>query len=176
MAGAPVGKELGRFSFQRFTGNEGIDGEMDPRSQNLDPDGEDDGRGIPDMDGGSIMMVVATDAPLSDRNLRRLASRALMGLARTGSSGSNGSGDYVLAFSSSPEVRRTPSQGARAVEDLPNDAMAGLFQATIGSTEEAIYNSLLKATDVTGRGGRTAEALPLEEVRAILEKYGVIGG
>jgi len=122
------------------------------------------------------MMVVATDAPISDRNLERLASRALMGLARTGSSGSNGSGDYVLAFSSSPDVRRGPSQGPRTIQDLPHDAMAGLFQAAIESTEEAIYNSLLKATDVTGRNGRTVEALPLDEVKEILLKYGVIGG
>jgi D-aminopeptidase len=121
-------------------------------------------------------MVVATDAPLNPRNLERLAHRALMGLARTGSSGSNGSGDYVLAFSSGEEVRRGVSRGPREIMDLPNDAMAGLFQATIESTEEAIYNSLLKATDVTGRDGRTARALPLDEVREILGRYGVIGG
>jgi len=171
MGGAPVGKELGRYAFQRY-------GEANPNQQNPvpAPEGGDDGRGIPDMDGGSIMMVVATDAPISDRNLRRLASRAMMGLARTGSSGSNGSGDYVLAFSSSPEVRRTPSQGPRTIQDLPNEAMAGLFQATIESTEEAIYNSLLKATDVAGIGGRTAEAVPLDELVVVLRKFGVIGG
>jgi D-aminopeptidase len=174
MGGAPVGQELGRYAFQRY----GEDGEANPNQPNSAPapEGGDDGRGIPDMDGGSIMMVVATDAPISDRNLRRLASRAIMGLARTGSSGSNGSGDYVLAFSSAAEVRRTPSQGPRTLQDLPNDAMAGLFQATIESTEEAIYNSLLKATDVTGNGGRTAEAIPLEELKVVLRKYGVIGG
>lgn len=174
MDGAPVGKELGRYAFQRYR----EDGEGNPNQQNPapDPEGRDDGRGIPDIDGGSIMMVVATDAPISDRNLRRLASRAIMGLARTGSSGSNSSGDYVLAFSSSPEVRRTPSQGPRTIQDLPNDAMAGLFQATIESTEEAIYNSLLKATDVTGIGGRSAQAIPLEELKVVLRKYGVIGG
>ena len=120
------------------------------------------------------MMVVATDAPLSSRNLERLARRALFGLARTGSSGSNGSGDYVLAFSSAEEVRRTSSRGPREILDLPNDDMAGLFQATIEATEEAIYNSLLKATDVTGRGGRTAAALPIEETVEILKRYGVI--
>lgn len=176
MDGAPVGQELGKYAFQRFGENDQSEAKPNPRDQGPDPEGNDDGRGIPDIDGGSIMMVVATDAPISDRNLRRLASRALMGLARTGSSGSNGSGDYVLAFSSSPDVRRTPSQGARSIQDLPNDAMAGLFQATIESTEEAIYNSLLKATDVTGRDGRTAEALPLDEVIVVLREYGVIGG
>jgi D-aminopeptidase len=175
MDGAPVGQELGRYSFQRYLDG-GSDDEPTLPGQKPDPEETDDGRGIPDSDGGSIMMVVATDAPISDRNLERLASRALMGLARTGSSGSHGSGDYVLAFSSSPDVRRTPSQGPRTIQDLPNDAMAGLFQAAIESTEEAIYNSLLKATDVTGRNGRTVEALPLAEVKEILRKYGVIGG
>ena len=120
------------------------------------------------------MMVVATDAPLSDRNLERLARRALMGLARTGSSGSNGSGDYVLAFSTAKEVRRSPSREPREILDLPNDAMAGLFQAGIETTEEAIYNSLLKATDVTGRDGRTARALPLDDVLEVLREYRVI--
>lgn len=168
MDGAPVGKELGQYSFQRYVEEGG--------SAQAEDHPDDDGRGIPDADGGSIMMVVATDAPLNPRNLERLAHRALMGLARTGSSGSNGSGDYVLAFSSGEEVRRGPSRGPREILDLPNDAMAGLFQATIESTEEAIYNSLLKATDVTGRDGRTARALPLDEVREILGRYGVIGG
>jgi len=171
MGGAPVGRELGRYSFQRYV----EPGEVDPR---LHTTGEsssgDDGRGVPDLDGGSIMMVVATDAPVSDRNLERLARRALMGLARTGSSGGNGSGDYVLAFSSALEVRRGPSRGPREVAELPNDDMAGLFQAAIEATEEAIYNSLLKATDVTGRDGRTATALPLQELLGVLRKYGVI--
>jgi len=122
------------------------------------------------------MIVVATDAPLGSRNLERLAQRALMGLARTGSSGSNGSGDYVLAFSSAESVRRRASRDARPIHDLPNEGMPGLFQAAIEAAEEAIYNSLLKATSVTGRGGRTAEALPIEETVEVLRKYGVIGG
>ena len=175
MDGAPVGKELGRYSFQRYVQGEGT------RAGGLEGDGEagkteDDGRGIPDADGGSIMMVVATDAPLSSRNLERLARRALMGLARTGSSGGNGSGDYVLAFSTAPGVRRTSSRGPREILDLPNDDMAGLFQAAIETTEEAIYNSLLKATDVTGRDGRMVRALPLDEVLDVLRRFGVVGG
>ena len=168
MGGAPVGKELGRYSFQRY---------VEAGAQQVVQEGFegiDDGRGIPDANGGSIMMVVATDAPLTSRSLERVARRALMGLARTGSSGGNGSGDYVLAFSSAPEVRRESSREPREVLDLPNNAMDGLFQAAIEATEEAIYNSLLKATDVTGVRGRTAQALPIEETVAILRKYGVI--
>jgi D-aminopeptidase len=157
MGGAPVGQELGRYSFQRY-----VEG------------GGEDGEGIPDADGGSIMMVVATDAPLDSRNLERLARRALMGLARTGASGSNGSGDYVLAFSTAEEVRRGPTEGPRQISDLPNDEMPGLFQASIEATEEAIYNSLLKAISVTGYRGRTAEALPIQETVELLKKYGVI--
>jgi D-aminopeptidase len=185
MGGAPVGQELGRYAFQRY-----VDGEAaaSPGADVPDADvpgsaipgnearafAEYDGTGIPDAQGGSIMMVVATDAPLDSRNLERLARRALMGLARTGSSGSNGSGDYVLAFSSAEEVRRGPSREPRSILDLPNDAMPGLFQATIEATEEAIYNSLLRATTVTGFRGRTADAIPIAETVEVLEKYGVI--
>jgi D-aminopeptidase len=163
--GAPVGKELGRYSFRRDV----------ERGR---------GGGEPGETGdGSIMIVVATDAPLSDRNLKRLAARAIMGLSRTGSSASNGSGDYVLAFSTSPMVRRSVLQGGRGggggasspvrqVEDLGNDAMSALFQGVVEATEEAIYNSLFKAITVTSRG-RTIEALPLERLREILAKYGV---
>ncbi|CAG1773246.1 partial D-aminopeptidase, partial [uncultured bacterium] len=151
--GAPVGKELDRYAFRNTRDHDGGD--------------------------GSIMMVVATDAPLSDRNLRRLAARAIMGLARTGSSASNGSGDYVLAFSTAAGVRRRvapPGAPAvppgRQVEDLGNDAMSALFQGVVEATEEAVYNSLLKATTVTSRG-RTIEALPLDRLREILAKYHV---
>ena len=154
--GAPVGKELGRFSFK---------GDVDAE------------RGD-----GSIMMVVATDAPLSDRNLERLAARAIMGLSRTGSAASNGSGDYVLAFSTATGVRRqlSPSGGpaggsnVRKLDDLANDAMSALFQGVVETTEEAIYNSLFAASTVTSNG-RTVEALPLERVKEILRKYGVAG-
>jgi D-aminopeptidase len=194
MNGAPVGRELGRYSFQRYVEGGSSAGEITaPAAEGRflggaaegplsAPEGGagkglpagDDGRGLPDVDGGSIMMVVATDAPLSARNLERLAARALLGLGRTGSSGGNGSGDYVLAFSTAREVRRTASPGPRQVLDLPNDMMSGLFQAAIEATEEAIYNSLLKATDVTGRGGRTVQALPIPETVEILRKYGAI--
>jgi D-aminopeptidase len=157
MNGAPVGRELGRYAYQRYVEGEG---------------GADWG-GIPDANGGSIMMVVATDAPLSSRNLERVARRALLGLARTGSSGSNGSGDYVIAFSTAPEVRRSSSSGPRKILDLPNGSVSAVLQAAIETTEEAIYNSLLKATSVSGNG-RTADALPIDETVEILRKYGAI--
>ena len=171
MGGAPVGKELGRYSFKNF-----VEGEKETAKTKEEGSAETtgDGNGIPDADGGSIMMVVATDAPLDSRNLQRLARRALLGLARTGSSGSNGSGDYVIAFSASEAVRRGPAREARQLLDLPNDGMPGLFQATIEATEEAIYNSLLKATSVTGRDGRSAEALPVARTVEILRNHGVI--
>jgi D-aminopeptidase len=120
------------------------------------------------------MMVVATDAPLSDRNLERLASRAIMGLARTGSFAGNGSGDYVIAFSTHPAARRLPGESARAAGELGNDGMSALFQAVVEATEESIYNSLLMATTVTGVDGRTADALPIPETLEVLRRYGVV--
>jgi len=159
--GAPVGESLGRFSFQ---------GEVESRA----PDAwleQDDGA-------GSVMIVLATDAPLSDRNLERLARRAMLGLGRTGSFAGNGSGDYVLAFSTHPGVRRalqrTPEEPLLPqVTDLPNPETSALFQAVVEATEEAIINSLFRATPVQGMG-REAEALPLPETLEILRRYGVI--
>jgi D-aminopeptidase len=144
--GAPVGRELGRYSFQR----------------DVEPERGD----------GSIMMVVATDAPLSDRNLERLAARAMLGLSRTGSFASNGSGDYALAFSSSPAVRRAFDARRLTLEELANEETSALFEAVVEATEEAIYNSMLRATTVTGNG-RTIEALPIDRLREILAKYNV---
>ena len=112
---------------------------------------------------GSIMIVVATDAPLSSRNLERLASRAIMGLSRTGSFAGNGSGDYVIAFSTAESVRRARGQVVHTVEDLDNGRMSALFQGVVEATEEAIYNSLFKATTVAGVLG-TAEALPIDRL------------
>ena len=152
--GAPVGRELGRWAFRDAVAEERGD--------------------------GSIMIVVATDAPLSDRNLERLAARAIMGLARTGSSASNGSGDYVIAFSTAEGVRRlVPAETAPGVRPrssvaLANDDLSPLFQAVVEATEEAIYNSLFRATTTTGRGG-AVEAIPLAPLRAVLAKYGVSG-
>ena len=142
--GAPVGQELGRYAF----GPEPAAGD------------------------GSCMIVVATDAPLDARDLRRLAARAVFALARTGSSYSNGSGDYAIAFSTSREVRtRHDETAARPRAVLPAEAVSPLFQAVLEATEEAVYNSLFRATTVSGRG-TTVEAIPLDRVRAILKKYG----
>ncbi len=163
MAGAPVGRELGRYSFQGAV--EGAGGAPDDDGDVL--------RSAEDTGQGSIMMVVATDAPLSDRNLERVARRAIMGLARTGSFAGNGSGDYVIAFSTAEGVRRAPGQAAPAASEVGNDDMSGIFEATVEATEEAIYNSLLKATTVTGMG-HTADALPIAETVEVLRRYGVI--
>src|SRR4051812_38529307 len=146
--GAPVGKELGQYAFKR--------------------DAESPG----DRGDGSCVMVIATDAPLSDRNLERLAARAIMGLSRTGSSASNGSGDYVLAFSTNDKVRRAVTATRLTTEELANEQMSGLFEGAVEATEEAIYNSLFEAT-TTKSNGRTIEAIPLDKVRAVLAKYGV---
>jgi D-aminopeptidase len=134
------------------------------------PVGEELGRHAFSTD-GSCMIVVATDAPLDARDLERLAARALFGLARTGASYSNGSGDFAIAFSTSPELRSAFGDAKpRTRSILPPDALSPLFQAALEATEEAVYNSLLRATTVESRIGR-AEAIPIERVREILERY-----
>ncbi len=153
--GAPVARELGRYDYQGAVGNTRGD--------------------------GSCMIVIATDAPLAERNLKRVAARAMAGLARTGSSFSNGSGDFAIAFSTSPQVRRTldtssarrSAPSPRQSAELANDDVSPLFEAVIEATEEAIYNSIFMATPVTYRG-RTIDAIPLDKVRVILEKYRVV--
>ncbi|MBA4148659.1 MAG: P1 family peptidase [Verrucomicrobia bacterium] len=122
---------------------------------------------------GSIMIVVATDAPLSTRNLERLAARTMTGLARTGSNMSNGSGDYAIAFSTAPECRRRAGETVHQVKELPNSSMTPLFEAVADATEEAIYNSLLKATTVKGFRG-TTEALPVDRTLKVLQASGAI--
>ena len=125
-----------------------------------------------DEGGGSCMIVVATDAPLDARDLRRLAARAAFGLARTGSSFSNGSGDFAIAFTTATDGRvRHGAREARPRALLPTDAVSPLFQAALEATEEAVYNSLFRATTVTGQG-RTGEAIPIDRVSALLRKYG----
>lgn len=155
IAGAPVGQELGQYYLRKElaqtvgTGNDKAD--------------------------GSCMMIIATDAPLDARTLRRLAARAWLGLARAGSSASNGSGDYAIAFSAAPQARIRSNDPAtsRKTEVLTNDAMSPLFLAVIEATEEAVYNSMFKATTMTGNG-HTVEALPIERTVEILRQHRVI--
>jgi D-aminopeptidase len=147
--GAPVGRELGSYAYRDF---------LEPVA---DTDKED----------GSIMMVVATDAPLTARNLDRVARRAIMGLARTGSFASNGSGDYVIAFSTNPNVRKPRvSEVPVPLEVLVNESMTPLFAATAEATEEAIYNAIFKATTVSSSRGEL-RAIPIEDLMCVLEKY-----
>lgn len=141
MDGIPVGKELGQYDLKEVLENDSAD--------------------------GSIMIILATNAPLSDRNLKRLAKRGLAGLTRTGTSMSNGSGDYVIAFSTSEAVRRTEERRSKvwAYPEVPNDLMSPLFQAAIEATEEAIYNSLCMAETMRGYKGRIINSLPLDAIK-----------
>ncbi|HEX8353017.1 MAG TPA: P1 family peptidase [Pyrinomonadaceae bacterium] len=162
MNGAPVGRELGRYYLKD---------ELEPARKAALPTPSLDA----DRADGSVIVVVATDAPLDARNLRRLAARAMLGLARTGSPSTQGSGDYVIAFSTAPALRvRHGETALRRVELLPNDAMSPLFLACVEATEGAVYNSLLRATTVTGRGGVRIEALPIDKTVEILRRYGAI--
>jgi D-aminopeptidase len=117
------------------------------------------------------MIVVATDAPLDARDLTRLAARAIFALARTGSTYSNGSGDFAIAFSTHPSLRVTTASGPQQRTVLPTDSVSSLFEAALDATEEAVYNSLLKAVDTTANG-QTVRALPLERLKELFAKYG----
>jgi len=154
IAGAPVGQELGQFYL---------------RKELLEA-----GSGKDKAD-GSCMIVIATDAPMDARNLKRLAARAWLGIARTGGSASNGSGDYAIAFSTASQVRIHGNDKAltQTEEVMTNDAMSPLFLAVIEATEEAVYNSMLKATTMTGNG-HTVEALPIAKTVEILREHRVI--
>ncbi len=159
MNGAPVGQELGQYYLKE---------QLNPPHQ-----GQSEA-GPTDRADGSIIIVVATDAPVDARNLERLAARAMLGLARTGSPSTNGSGDYVIAFSVAPQNRIKGRVGVSQVTLLGNDAMSPLFLAAVEATEEAIYNSLLRATTISGRDGNRAEALPIDRTVEILKKYGAL--
>lgn len=162
--GAPVGQELGQYYLHDWMVPPVIGPGAAPEINTRKPPTSDS----PD---GSCMIVVATDAPVDARNLKRLAARAIMGLARTGSSGSNGSGDYVIAFSTAPELRIRPEPAPQTpARMVGNEGMSPLFEAVIEATEEAIYNSMFKATTTTGRG-RTIEALPIDKTLEILREH-----
>ena len=162
--GAPVGRELGKYYLQEELGN--------PKTSLTTNSNR--------VADGSVIIVIATDAPVDARNLERMAARAMWGIARTGSAGTNGSGDYAIAFSTANEVRikaaANPAErnSPRSLKSVPNDAMSPLFLAVIEATEEAVYNSLFRATTVKGRG-QTVEALPIERTLEILRKHGVLG-
>lgn len=146
--GAPVGREFRTFAYSRELPY---------------PDGD-----------GSIMVVIATDAPLLARNLKRLAKRAMLGIGRTGGYASNGSGDYVIAFSTVSKASRDTGTGSSSPGVLGNDQMSPLFLAVVEATEEAIINSLFMATTTTGRDGHTSQALPIGRTLEILKKYNAL--
>lgn len=146
LAGVPIGKELGQYSFRNAVRKPGD---------------------------GSCMIVVATDAPLNSSQLKRLAKRATLALGRSGSSMSHGSGDYVITFSTADAVRIRPGdQRIQSSQRFRDDDLSPLFQAVVEATEEAIDNSLLQAVDTKGFAGREVQALPIEKVRELLRKYG----
>jgi D-aminopeptidase len=150
IAGAPVGQELDQYYLRK---------ELQQGSAK-------------DKADGSCMIIIATDAPIDSRNLRRLAARACLGMARTGSAASNGSGDYAIAFSTALQlrIRTSEERPTRHVELLNNDAMSPLFLAVIEATEEAIYNSMFRATTMSGNG-HTVEALPIDKTIEILREH-----
>jgi D-aminopeptidase len=156
--GAPVGRELGQYYLR----------------DEIEPARQGGGAASRDIADGSIIVVAATDAPADARNLERLAARAMLGLARTGSPSTNGSGDYAIAFSAASSNRIRAGDRVRNAPAIGNDAMSPLFLAVIEATEEAIYNSLFRATSVTGRDGNRAEALPLDRTVEILKRHGAI--
>jgi D-aminopeptidase len=156
--GVPVGRELGRWSYREELERAG-----------------DAGSGEPGRPGdGSIMIVLATDAPLSAHSLERLAKRTLLALGRVGSFMSNGSGDFVIAFSTAQTIPHAPPDPVLFRRELANDALSPLFLATVEAVEEAILDSLVTATTVTGRDGHTAAAIPLDDLRRVLRRHGRI--
>jgi D-aminopeptidase len=151
MNGAPVGRELGQYYLKQEIG----DG-RDPVSDRAD---------------GSVMIIIATDAPVDARNLKRLSARSMSGLARTGAAGSNGSGDYAIAFATANVIPANAPR--RTIQELSNESMSPLFLAVIEATEEAIYNSLLRATTTSGNG-HTVEALPIDKTLEILRHHAAL--
>jgi D-aminopeptidase len=142
MGGACIGQRMGKYAYSYGSGD------------------------------GSCMIVVAADAPLTARDLKRLAARAVFGLARTGSSYSNGSGDYAIAFSTAPHVRVKASMQPVTYSVLTTDQTSPLFEMTLEAVEEAVYNSLLQATTIRSKFG-TVEAIPIEPLRQILQQFGI---
>jgi D-aminopeptidase len=166
--GAPVGEELGNHYLASSYENSDAVLSGSRTEETVQNNGYDF-----DVD-GSVMIVIATDAPLTSRNLERLAKRAFLGIARVGGFASNGSGDYVIAFSTHPEVRNNmnDSTDVRQIKEMKNSAVSPLFLAAVEATEEAILNSLFMAETMEGYDGRIQKALPVDEVMDILKRYG----
>jgi D-aminopeptidase len=189
IAGAPVGRELGRYYLKEelaragdkpSSQNSGASGGAQQVSKLPSPGG--DLAAHQDSAAGSAMIVIATDAPLDHRNLARMAARAMLGLAYTGSSSHNHSGDYVIAFSTAPEVRIRMASSSdhlspyapREQKVLSNDGVSPLFLAVAEATQEAVYNSMFRATTTSGQG-HTVEALPIDQTVDILRRHGLLG-
>ncbi len=149
MDGVRVGEKLGGYSFE-----DELAGEREM---------------APEEDGGSIMVVIATDAPVNARNLERLARRGSLGVGRTGSFMSNGSGDFMIAFSTAGRIEHDDPEDGRRRAALNDHAMDPLFLAAVEATEEAIYNALVQADTMEGREGREVEALPLDKLKDIFQ-------
>jgi D-aminopeptidase len=154
--GAPIGVELGKYYLKDSLAK------APPERSRMSPSDRD-------LADGSIIIVIATDAPADHRQLSRIAARSMSGLARTGAAMTNGSGDYAIAFSTANRVNALENE--RSIKVVGNEAMSPLFLAVIEATEEAIYNSLFKATTMTGAEKRSAEALPIDRVREILKRH-----
>lgn len=180
--GAPVGIELGKYYLKDALEPAKIGGSISSKNQSkLSADQSKSSElsklekfDINNSADGSIIIVIATDAPVDARQLKRMAARSMFGLAKTGAAATNGSGDYAIAFSTANELRIKPlaaNQLTRDAKVLGNDAMSPLFLAVIEATEEAILNSLFRAATTTGKQKRTVEALPIEKTLEILRKY-----
>lgn len=182
--GVPVGRELGRWSYREELGGSGGEGAAAasdavggaPKEQPAGGPGDRQAAAPPDAPrgDGSIMIVLATDAPLSAHSLERLAKRAVLALGRVGSFMSNGSGDFVIAFSTAQTIRHDAPDPVLFRRDLANDALSPLFLAAVEAVEEAILDSLVTATTVTGRDGHAGEAIPLDDLRRVLRRHGRI--
>ena len=177
VGGAPVGKELGRYYLRDIVEGRDSAGSGERRhSAEIAERNDADGVERDLQQDGSCIVVVATDAPLDARRLKRLARRALLGLAAVGSPMTHGSGDYAIAFSTAEEVRTSFEGGSRteSITLLRDDAMSPLFLAAKEACEEAVLNSLFRAVTVAGHQGRTVRAIPIDRVREICRRYGVI--
>lgn len=163
--GAPVGRELGRFAYKEC---------LEERLPESPDEHLENGSAVGPVDDGSVMVIIATNAPMDHRQLRRLAKRAGMGLARTGFFGSNGSGDFFISFSTAQRVPHSSGSAVLTTAVMSNDAVSALFLAVVEATEEAVLNSILRATTVVGRDGNTVEAINIDDLLRVMRKYNTL--